>query len=53
MGLILPKKIPMGGSIVKILPFFVRFFSVWVRESLCFDPNFDPNLTLTKYFWCL
>ena len=41
MGLILPKKIPMGGAIVKILPFFVRFFSVWVCDSYRFDQYID------------
>lgn len=40
-GLIIPKKIPMGGAIIQILPIFDRFFSVWVRESLCFDQYID------------
>lgn len=42
----------MGYVILQKWLFAVRFLVVWVLQSPCFDPTFDPNLTLTRFFAC-
>lgn len=40
----------MGCAILQKSPFFGSFYVVWGTQSHRFDPNFDPNLTLTRFF---